>query len=106
MAARRGSACHAGRLHERLAAPAQIRFAALECVTWAGATKDLRLASPRLGDALLLDDYGPYVHPGQEHLWVQMPLFGSPYPSEDDGHSFALRRLLQRVDDRDQPAIH
>lgn len=72
-------------------------FASLNYVQWAGKTKDLRLVAPRLGKALLLDDHGPYVHPGQEHLWVQIPLFASPYPPSDDGLLIASRRLVERV---------
>lgn len=53
-------------------------FAGLPYINGSGKTKDLRFASPNLGEALLLDDHGPYVHLGQEHLWVQVPLFGSP----------------------------
>ncbi|WP_414486526.1 NIF family HAD-type phosphatase [Stenotrophomonas maltophilia] len=77
-------------------------FAQLHYVKWKGGTKDLLLASPRLGDALLLDDHGPYVHPGQEHLWVQIPLFGSPYPPDDDGLSVAIECLLERVGEINQ----
>ncbi|GFF08520.1 hypothetical protein [Stenotrophomonas maltophilia] len=73
-------------------------FAGLHYIHWSGKTKDLLLASPCIGDALLLDDHGPYVHPGQEHLWIQAPLFGSPYPAEDDGLSIAMGCLLERVD--------
>lgn len=40
-------------------------LASLQYVSWSGVTKDLRLVSPHLVDALVLDDYGPYVHPGQ-----------------------------------------
>lgn len=76
-------------------------FAGLHYICWSGKTKDLRLASSQLGNALLLDDHRPYVHPGQEHLWVQIPLFGSPYPANDDGLDFALRALLDRTDDVD-----
>lgn len=72
-------------------------FAALHYICWSGKTKDLLQASPRLGEALLLDDHKPYVHPGQEHLWVPIPLFGSPYPPSDDGLNIALRRLLVRI---------
>lgn len=68
-------------------------FVELPYIRWSGKTKDLRLASPNLGEAILLDDHGPYVHPGQEHLWVQVPLFGSPYSSDDDGLSLVLHRL-------------
>ena len=74
-------------------------FAQLRYINWSGGTKDLRLASARLGDALLLDDHGPYVHPGQEHLWVEIPLFGSPYPPGDDGLNVALRRLIEYIGD-------
>ncbi|MDI9271814.1 NIF family HAD-type phosphatase [Stenotrophomonas sp. PFBMAA-4] len=74
-------------------------FAELRYICWSGKTKDLLLASPRLGDALLLDDHAPYVHSGQEHLWIPIPLFGSPYPSSDDGLNVALRRLLDRLGD-------
>lgn len=76
-------------------------FTGLHCVQWTGKTKDLRLAAPCLGEALLLDDHGPYVHPGQEHLWVQIPLFGSPYPPDDDGLMVAFRRLLERINRAD-----
>lgn len=72
-------------------------FASLHYIDWTGNTKDLRLAAPHLGEALLLDDHGPYVHPGQEHLWVQIPLFASPYAPEDDGLAIAFRLLLDRI---------
>lgn len=72
-------------------------FAGLRYVHWTGKTKDLRLVTPCLGEALLLDDHGPYVHPGQEHLWVQIPLFGSPYSHDDDGFRVARRRLVERI---------
>lgn len=72
-------------------------FGGLHYVHWTGRTKDLRFAARCLGEALLLDDHGPYVHPGQEHLWVQIPLFGSPYPPDDDELTFAFRRLLERT---------
>lgn len=77
-------------------------FAELHYICWAGKTKDLKLASPRLGEALLLDDHHPYVHPGQERLWVPIPLFGSPYPPSDDGLNVALRRLLVCIGDVDR----
>ncbi len=64
-------------------------FAQLRYVKWSGKTKDLSFVSARLGEALLLDDHGPYVHPGQEKFWVEIPLFGSPYPLEDEGMKVA-----------------
>lgn len=61
--------------------------------------KDQKLSfvSERIGDALLLDDYAPYVHLGQEHLWVEAPLFGSPCAMSDDGLSVASWRLLEGI---------
>ncbi|MDI9271830.1 NIF family HAD-type phosphatase [Stenotrophomonas sp. PFBMAA-4] len=72
-------------------------FALLRYVDWSGKTKDLSFVSAVQGAALLLDDHGPYVHPGQEHLWVEVPLFGSPYPADDDGLKIALKRLRERI---------
>lgn len=72
-------------------------FARLHHVRWSGTTKDLRHVSRRLGDALLLDDYRPYVHPGQEHLWVHIPSFESPYPLDDGGLRIAHHQLLERI---------
>ncbi|HDS1102885.1 MULTISPECIES: NIF family HAD-type phosphatase [Stenotrophomonas] len=82
-------------------------FSTLAYINWHGATKDLRFVSSQVDDVLLLDDHGPYVHPGQEHLWVQIPLFESPYSAEDDGLSVALERLMARIKllGRD-PALH
>lgn len=73
-------------------------FAHLRYVKWSGKTKDLSFVSPELGSTLLLDDHIAYVHPGQENLWVEIPLFGSPYPRDDDGFNVALRRLREQVD--------
>ncbi|MCI1121068.1 hypothetical protein MOQ00_15285 [Stenotrophomonas maltophilia] len=72
-------------------------FTELPYVRWSGRTKDLAFVSPRIGEALLLDDHGPYVRSGQEHLWVEVSLFGSPYPPEDDGLKIAYQRLTERV---------
>ncbi|WP_423172582.1 NIF family HAD-type phosphatase [Stenotrophomonas maltophilia] len=74
-------------------------FADIHFVQWSGKTKDLSFVSKRIGDALLLDDYAPYVHLGQEHLWVEVPLFASPYAMNDDGLSVASGRLLERVEE-------
>jgi len=54
--------------------------------------------SPTLGKALLFDDHAAYIHSGQELLWVEVPMFGSPYPPEDDGLQIAKRRLKERMD--------
>lgn len=72
-------------------------FVELPYIRWTGKTKDLSFVAPRIGEALLLDDHGPYVKPGQEHLWIEVPLFGSPYPSEDEGLTVAYRLLVERV---------
>lgn len=72
-------------------------FAELDYISWSGKTKDPRYVSPHLGSTLLLDDHGPYVHPGQDHLWIEAPLFGSPYLREDYGLQVATRRILERL---------
>lgn len=72
-------------------------FAELPYVRWSGGIKDLAFVSPRIGEALLLDDHGLYVRPGQEHLWVAVSLFASPYPPEDDGLRVAYQSLTERV---------
>ncbi|MCU1082908.1 NIF family HAD-type phosphatase [Stenotrophomonas maltophilia] len=74
-------------------------FSELACTEWSGPTKDLTFVSPKLGDALLFDDHAAYVHPGQESLWVEVPLFGSPYPLYDDGLHVASRRLEKRIEE-------
>lgn len=72
-------------------------FADIHFVQWSGKTKDLSFVSKRIGDALLLDDYAPYVHLGQEHLWIEVPLFASPYAMSDDGLSVALGASLRAL---------
>ncbi|MCD9088688.1 NIF family HAD-type phosphatase [Stenotrophomonas sp. SY1] len=68
-------------------------FSKTEYTTWSGPTKDLRYVSPVLGDALLLDDHGPYVHVGQQMWWIEAPLFGSPYEDSDVGLQVARQRI-------------
>ncbi|MDJ1521775.1 hypothetical protein MF545_06675 [Stenotrophomonas maltophilia] len=72
-------------------------FAQLRYVCWSGKTKDLGYVSTCVGDALLLDDYASYVHPGQEHLWVEAPLFGAPYLPDDVGLEIASQRVVLRI---------
>lgn len=72
-------------------------FSGLRYTHWSGKTKDLSYVSPHLGDALLLDDHGPYVHDGQESLWVEIPLFAAPYSADDDGLQIAAARLTDRI---------
>lgn len=68
-------------------------FTEVRYVEWTGATKDLRFVSPLLGQALLLDDHRPYVHPGQLKFWIEAPLFASPYLANDRGLQLARRRI-------------
>ena len=72
-------------------------FAEVRYIDWTGSTKNLLLVSPQLGEALLIDDHEPYVHPGQHALWVEAPLFASPYPAEDAGMRISQRRIEQRL---------
>lgn len=72
-------------------------FSQLPYVQWSGKTKDLSYVCPCLGAVLLLDDYGPYVHPGQEQFWVEIPLFGSPYSDDDKGLKVAAERLNEML---------
>ena len=72
-------------------------FAQLPYVLWNGPTKDLRFVAPDPAHALLLDDHGPYVHRGQEDRWIEVPLFGSPYASDDNGLDLAKLRIEERL---------
>ncbi|MEN5286248.1 NIF family HAD-type phosphatase [Stenotrophomonas lactitubi] len=72
-------------------------FVGLRYINWSGRTKNLSYVSPCLGEALLLDDHGPYVDGGQESLWVEIPLFGSPYSPDDDGLQIAAARPSDRI---------
>lgn len=78
-----------------IAAP--VWFAKLPYVDWNGPTKDLRFVTPDPTQALLLDDHAPYVHPGQEDHWVEVPLFGSPYAGDDKGLDLARFRIDERL---------
>lgn len=72
-------------------------FADMEYIAWEGPTKDLRYVSGDMGAALLVDDHQPYVHPGQESLWVEAPLFAAPYAPEDNGLELVRQRLEGRI---------
>ncbi|HGM7285265.1 TPA: NIF family HAD-type phosphatase [Stenotrophomonas maltophilia] len=72
-------------------------FRDLACTPWTGTTKDLTCVSPRLGDVLLLDDHGAYVHPEQQAWWIEVPLFVSPYETTDSGLRIAQKRIDQRL---------
>ncbi|MHC1671701.1 NIF family HAD-type phosphatase [Stenotrophomonas maltophilia] len=68
-------------------------FAQLPYIEWDGPTKDLRFVAANVGQVLLLDDHAPYVHPGQEDYWVDVPLFASPYAADDTGLEVAMLRI-------------
>lgn len=72
-------------------------FGNLAYTRWTGPTKDLSNASADIGSAWLLDDYAPYVHPGQEQYWVQIELFGSPYQEDDTGLDDAMAAIRKRL---------
>ncbi|WP_329752817.1 NIF family HAD-type phosphatase [Stenotrophomonas maltophilia] len=72
-------------------------FAQLPYVNWHGSTKDLRFVTPDPTQALLLDDHGPYVHPGQQGSWIEVPLFVSPYADNDKGLELARLRIDERL---------
>lgn len=61
-------------------------FADIENIEWSGATKDISfILDCKIEEALLVDDFEIYVHPGQESQWIEIPLFGSPYSDADKG---------------------
>jgi len=73
-------------------------FASVEYVNWSGATKDLSvIPGIQAQQALLVDDYEVYVHPGQEGQWVRVDLFESPYSESDRGLASVLEVLQQRL---------
>ncbi|MCD9087705.1 hypothetical protein [Stenotrophomonas sp. SY1] len=76
---------------------APLWFAEIDYTKWSGKTKDLRFVSPRLGDALLMDDHRAYVHPGQGQWWIEMPLFGSPYDESDGELAVAGQRIRKKL---------
>jgi hypothetical protein len=71
-------------------------YASIEYIHWHGETKDLnfiRGANPQ--DALLVDDFEKYVHPGQESQWLQVEYFDYPYESTGTGLAKMLKVLEQ-----------
>ncbi|HEL3240320.1 MULTISPECIES: NIF family HAD-type phosphatase [Stenotrophomonas] len=72
-------------------------FAQLDNIAWSGATKDLAFVSPRIGEVLLVDDHGAYVHAGQEPYWIPIPLFGAPYEAGDTGLAVALGLIAGKL---------
>jgi hypothetical protein len=73
-------------------------YASVEHVRWSGVTKDLHCIPGVLPEeVLLVDDYEPYVHPGQESQWIRVPGFEPPYPATDRALEMILEILRQRV---------
>lgn len=72
-------------------------FAAIPYMEWDGSTEDLRFMVPQPGQALLLDDHCPCVLLNQLELWVEAPLFASPYPANDCGLQISQSRIVERV---------
>jgi hypothetical protein len=61
-------------------------FADIEHISWHGETKDLSfIPGVQPLDALLVDDFEKYVHPGQESQWLQIDYFDYPYEATDTG---------------------
>jgi hypothetical protein len=73
-------------------------FADVEYVNWEGKTKDLSfipgISTP---EALLVDDFEVYIHPGQESQWVKVDYFDYPYDETDTGLVKVLQTLEQRL---------
>ncbi|MGM9485867.1 NIF family HAD-type phosphatase [Ideonella sp. YS5] len=73
-------------------------FADVEYVSWEGKTKDLSfIPGASVPEALLVDDFEIYIHPGQESQWVKVDYFDYPYDEADTGLAKALRALEQRL---------
>lgn len=73
-------------------------FADLEYVFWSGPTKDLNfIHGTGVREALLVDDFEAYVHPGQEQQWVLVDHFDYPYRDTDTGLVEALKVLEQKL---------
>ena len=69
-------------------------FAQIEYVNWEGETKDLGfIPNASAEDAVLVDDFERYVHPGQESRWLQIEYFEHPYLASDTGLEKMLRTL-------------
>jgi hypothetical protein len=72
-------------------------FADIENIEWSGTTKDLSfIPGCEIEEALLVDDFEIYVHPGQEKQWIKISLFASPYPDGDMGLYEVLEILEKR----------
>ncbi len=73
-------------------------FAEIEYIARDGETKNLALIPEcQAEEALLVDDYEIYVHPGQEAQWIKAPYFDAPYPADDKGLGITLNMIFEKV---------
>lgn len=73
-------------------------FADIEYVHWQGETKDLSfIPGASAEDALLVDDFERYVHPGQEAQWIRIDYFAYSDSKVDTGLQDVLRVLQGRA---------
>jgi hypothetical protein len=73
-------------------------YAGIEYISWSGETKDLNfIPGVRPQDALLVDDFEKFVHPGQEARWLQVEFFDYPYSHTDAGLAKILDALERQV---------
>jgi hypothetical protein len=73
-------------------------FPQLEYVHWTGATKDLAfIPDCAVAEALLVDDYAVYVHPGQQAQWVHVQPFQPPF---EGGTDLELQEVLKELKER------
>jgi hypothetical protein len=73
-------------------------FREIEYITREGETKNLaKIPGCQPEEALLVDDFDIYVHPGQEAQWIKVPYFDVPYPADDTGLSIALDMIREKV---------
>ena len=71
-------------------------FESVEYIAWEGATKNLNFINMSKDDqAILIDDFEKYVHPGQESNWIKVKPFVAPY-SETDSELFRVYQTLHK----------
>lgn len=73
-------------------------FIDIEYIDCDGETKNLACISDcKPNEALLVDDFEIYVHPGQEKQWIRIPYFDSPYSDDDNGLEVAMKMIREKV---------
>jgi len=74
-------------------------FSDIEYIEWDRVTKNL-LFIPNIQsieDAVLIDDYQAYVHPGQESRWIEIKQFEHPYLDTDKELKSVLIDLIKYI---------